>query len=112
MLTQLAHLQASQPSDIDMQTRIRDGLHAAIATRNANLADGREGRLLGGDENEMWFIDSSFVEGVHYAVFNSEVAALAYGPVDARILSVGAGPSSARNRFWLFNIGAPVSFIW
>jgi hypothetical protein len=60
----------------------------------------------------MWFIDSSFVEGVHYTVFNSEEAALAYGPVDARIFSTGAGPSSARNRFWLFNLGAPVSFIW
>ena len=82
---QLARLQASRPSDIDMQTRIRDGLHAAVATRDANLADGREGRLLGGDENVMWFIDSSFVEGVHYSVFNSEEAALAYGPVDARI---------------------------
>jgi hypothetical protein len=109
---QLARLQASRPSDIDMQTRIRDGLHAAVATRDANLADGREGRLLGGDENEMWFIDSSFVEGVHYAVFNSEEAALVFGHVEARIFSTGAGPSDARNRFWLYNLGAPVSFIW
>ena len=109
---QLARLQASRPSDIDMQTRIRDGLHAAVATRDANLADGREGRLLGGDENEMWFIDSSFVEGVDYAVFNSEEAALVFGHVEARIFSTGAGPSDARNRFWLYNLGAEVSFIW
>ena len=109
---QLARLQASRPSDIDMQTRIRDGLHAAVATRDANLADGREGRLLGGDENEMWFIDSSFVEGVDYAVFNSEEAALVFGHVEARIFSTGAGPSDARNRFWLYNLGAPVSFVW
>jgi hypothetical protein len=111
---QLSRLQASQPcSDIDLQTRIRDGLNAAIATRDANLADGRQGRLLGSDDTEMWFIDSSFVEGVHFAVFDSEEAALAYGHVAGlpRILSAGAGPSSARNRFWLYNIGAPVSFI-
>jgi hypothetical protein len=111
---QLSRLQASQPrSDIDLQTRIRDGLNAAIATRDANLADGRQGRLLGSDDTEMWFIDSSFVEGVHFAVFDSEEAALAYGLVAGlpRVLSTGAGPSSARNRFWLYNIGAPVSFI-
>ena len=109
---QLSRLQASQPrSDIDLQTRIRDGLNAAIATRDANLADGRQGRLLGSDDTEMLFIDSSFVEGVHYAVFFSEEAALAYGHVGGRVLSTGAGPSSARNRFWVCNIGAPVSFI-
>ena len=56
----------------------------------------------------MWFIDSTFVEGVHYAVFESEEAALAYGHVTARVFSTGAGSSSARDRFWLYNIGAPV----
>ncbi len=112
MLKQLSRLQASQTrSDIDLQTRIRDGLNAAIATRDANLADGRQGRLLGSDETEMLFIDSSFVEGVHYAVFYSEEAALAYGHVEGRVLSTGAGPSSGRNRFWVYNIAAPVSFI-
>jgi hypothetical protein len=114
MFMQLSRLQASQPrSDIDLQTRIRDGLNAAIATRDANLADGRHGRLLGSDDTEMWFIDSSFVEGVHFAVFYSEEAALAYGHVAGlpRVLSTGAAPSSARNRFWLYNIGAPVSVI-
>ncbi len=55
----------------------------------------------------MWFVDSSFVEGVHYAIFFSEEAALAHGVAVDRI-----APSSAPVRFWMCSLGAPVSFMW
>ena len=35
-------------------------------------------QVLGGNDTEMAFIDSSFIEGVDYAIFFSEDAALAY----------------------------------
>ena len=35
-------------------------------------------QVLGGNGTEMAFIDSSFIEGVDYAIFFSEDAALAY----------------------------------
>ncbi len=59
----------------------------------------------------MWFVDSSFVEGVDYAIFFSEDAALAHahGAVN---LTDRIGPSSSPARFWMYNLGAPVSLIY
>ena len=92
-----------------LQDTITRGLEAGIATRDANLADGRDGRLLGGDDQWMWFLDSSLVEGVDYAVFYSEEAARAYG---ADISTARIGPGSSRgDQFWVFNIGASVSIL-
>jgi hypothetical protein len=97
-------------SDIKLQTTIQRGLDAAIATRDANLADGRQGRLLGGNDTEMWFVDSTFVEGVHYALFSSEEAARACSSSSA-FASSTVGPSFSGPCFCVYNLAATVSFV-
>jgi hypothetical protein len=63
------------------------------------LADGHHGRLLGGDnENNFWFIDCEFIEGVHYALDHTGREAQRVG---ARLQRVPGATA-------LINLSAPV----
>lgn len=101
---------------------IQHGLQAGIATRDSNLADGRHGRVLGGDSTEMYFIDSSFIEGVDYALFFSEDAALAFQAKwqAEHAVATAAAPQppvvsaggQQDQRFWLFNLRSVNLEVW
>ncbi len=93
-------------TDHRLQATIEKGLEIARYTRAANLADGQHGRLLGADGETFWFIDSKFIEGVHYAMAEDLEEIQRLG---TRIQLVPGFSTSAPFRSTLINLSAPVS---